>query len=126
AVRMKALRLAAAYLGDEVDGLVVAVTPRVIFIEMADVPVDGRLPREALRDDHYEFVEERFAYVGRRTGRRFGVGQKVRVVVARVSPETREMEFAVPRTPAASGTQVARRPRPPKRERRTPRRSRRR
>lgn len=94
AVRMKVLRLLMDRLGDEVDATVVAVTPQAAFLAIADPPVDGRLPRESLMDDHYEMDAERFALIGRRTGGKIAVGSTQRVRIARVNPEMRELEFA--------------------------------
>ena len=47
----------------------------------------------ALRDDYYEFRGEEFSLVGDRRGRRFRLGDRVRVQVARVDKEERKIDF---------------------------------
>lgn len=93
-VRLKILRLLTDRLGDEVEATVVGITPQAAFLDLANPPVDGRLPREALWDDDYEMDAERFALIGRRSGVKIAVGSTLRVRIARVSPEMRELEFA--------------------------------
>jgi ribonuclease R len=47
---------------------------------------EGFLPARALRGDYYDVNEERTALIGRRTGRRFRLGDPVRVAVHSVEP----------------------------------------
>ncbi len=121
ATRLKVLRLLVDRLGDEVEATVVGLTPQAAFLELADPPVDGRLPREALWDDDYEMDAERFALIGRRSGGKIAVGARIRVRIARVTPETRELEFAPiedpPRRRRGMGRPPARAPWHPRRRR---------
>jgi ribonuclease R len=49
----------------------------------------------ALRDDYYEFRDEEYALVGSRRGRRFRLGDRVQVEVARLDKEERHIDFAL-------------------------------
>ncbi len=48
-----------------------------------------------LADDHYELVEHRHCLVGRRRGRAFRIGDAVRVRVASVSIERKQIDLVL-------------------------------
>ncbi len=112
AVRVKALRLMESRLGDEYDGLVVGVVPRGVFVELADPPVDGFCRVEDAFEDRFEMDDAGVRLVGRRTRRRIGLGDRVRVSVARVDVPARELELAliVPRRAPGGGRPSSRPP----------------
>ncbi|HEX6559211.1 MAG TPA: hypothetical protein VF021_07095, partial [Longimicrobiales bacterium] len=57
----------------------------------------------ALEDDYYQFREERYEIVGEHAGRRFRLGDRVRVQVARVNREERKIDFVVVEEEQAAG-----------------------
>jgi serine protease Do len=57
--------------------------------------VEGLVHVTALGDDFYEYREREHALRGRRTGRRYRVGDAVRVAVAGVSIERRQIDFVL-------------------------------
>jgi len=54
--------------------------------------VEGLVHVNAL-DDYYVFHEDRYALVGDRSGRRFELGDRVKVQVARTDKEERHIDF---------------------------------
>jgi ribonuclease R len=66
-----------------------------LVIELPDVLTTGLVHISSLTDDFYLFQPDQRRLLGRRTRRRFGVGDSVRVFVARVDPFKREIDFAV-------------------------------
>jgi ribonuclease R len=79
-----------AYLRDRIgqsfDGIVTSVVEFGCFVQLIDFMADGLLHTDALRDDEYVLEEEGRAWVGLGTGRRLGLGVKVRVIVSSVNP----------------------------------------
>lgn len=73
-------------LGQTFDGLITAVVEFGCFVQILDISADGLLHTEALRDDVYEMDAGGHAWIGRRTGRRLGLGERVRVVVTNANP----------------------------------------
>lgn len=95
AVRVKGLRWIAQHLGDELEGTVSGVVPRGLFIELDDPPLDGFCRVEDAFEDRFEMDDAGVRLVGRRTRRRFGLGDRLRVVVARVDVPARELDLAL-------------------------------
>ncbi len=79
--------------GEEFDGFVEDVKSAGIRVRLKDYFVDGFIPVSALTDDYYLFHEASMTLAGRHSGRRFRLGQEIRVRVARVSIEERAIIF---------------------------------
>ncbi len=79
--------------GEEADGLVTGVTSFGLFVTLENT-VEGLIHVSALDDDYYLFDEKRYLLVGERTGRRYRLGQKVRVRVDGADMAARRVEFS--------------------------------
>jgi ribonuclease R len=83
------------HVGSTFEGTIGDVRPFGFFVLLDTWYIEGLVHVSALEDDYYEWVEERFLLKGERTGRRFGVGQRVRIRVSRVDPAERRIEFTL-------------------------------
>lgn len=81
------------HVGEEFDGVVAAVTSFGLFVELVDLYIEGLVHISALPGDYYQFDSARQRLVGERSGRRFGLGAKVRVQVARVDLDDRKIDL---------------------------------
>ena len=97
AVRVKALRHMEPLLGEVFEGMVVGVVNSGFFVEVSGHWVEGMVPRDSLRDDSYHLDEDGLSLVGSRRGRRYTLGQVVRVRVARVDHLARTMDLILVR-----------------------------
>ncbi len=66
------------------------------FIEVAEAGAFGMVPISSLRDDFYLLNPSGTAFIGRKTKRKFELGGKVDVVVAKVDRQKRLIDFTVP------------------------------
>jgi ribonuclease R len=80
-------------LGETFDGVVTGVTAFGVFVQLTEIFVEGLLHISALRDDHYIYDEVRAQLRGRRTGKRYHMGQKVRVRLAAANTLKRQLDF---------------------------------
>jgi len=64
-----------------------------IFVQEEETLSEGMVRLSELPDDYYNFDEKNYAIIGERTGRRFRLGDKVRVKVAAAEPATRSIDF---------------------------------
>ena len=55
--------------------------------------VEGLVGAASLTDDYYYFVEKEFALIGKRKGRSFHIGDKVRVQLVRADLNLRRLSF---------------------------------
>ena len=59
------------------------------------MPVEGLVHISTLPDDYYYFEEATHSLIGRRTSRRYRLGDKVHVTVVRVDLQRRQLDFRV-------------------------------
>jgi ribonuclease R len=106
-VELKKVRFMADKVGEEFDGYLDGVTSFGLFVELVDYFVEGLIHIATLPVDYYRFLEKEYTLVGEGSGRRFRIGDPVRVRVAQVSPERRQIEFVLAETvaDAAAGSE---------------------
>jgi ribonuclease R len=109
AVKVKALRMVEGRLGDRASGIIAGLIPQGFWVELDEVPVEGfvRLAREL--DDHFVLDPAGVRLVGRRTRRRFSLGDVIEVVIARVDVPARECDLALVTGPPKRGRRARRR-----------------
>ena len=95
AVRVKALRHLEGRLGEAASGIITGIVASGCFVELDDTPVEGFLKPSQWIDDQFVMDSSGVRLVGRRTRRRFTLGDSVRIVVARVDVPARESDFAL-------------------------------
>lgn len=88
-------------IGEEHPGLVVSVQPFGFFVELSEFFVEGLVHINSLRDDYYEFDEQRQRLVGMGRRRIFTIGDPVTIIVERVDCDRREIDFRLSGEPAA-------------------------
>ena len=92
-VNLRKAQFMLSRLGEEYDGIITGVATFGFFVELVEFFVEGMVPVAMLKDDYYQYAEKEHLLVGTRTGVRFRIGDPVRVRVARVDLERRQIEF---------------------------------
>ncbi len=82
-------------IGEDFDGLIISVTKFGFFVELTDLFVEGLVPLSTLTDDRYTFHEDTRQIIGQRSRKTYGLGNRVRVLVDRIDPVERKIQFAV-------------------------------
>ena len=117
-VKLKLLHFLSGRIGTEMDAVVTGVEAFGLFVQGLGIPAEGLVPLEALPDDFYRHDRAAHTLSGRRPGSTFRLGDRVRVAVARVDLDRRELDFrlVVPggRRGAGPGRRPVKRPRPGK------------
>ncbi len=88
-------------LGDEFDGIIIDISKAGVVVELDEYFVDGVIPYPELDGDYYR-RRSRKTLVGKRTGRKFELGERVRVILAAVDPIGRRMTLALSRDAAGA------------------------
>ena len=73
--------------GEAFGGTIVTVTEFGVFVELDDLCIQGLLHVSRLGSDYYRWVPNTMSLVADRSGHRFTIGQKIRVVIEDVSVE---------------------------------------
>jgi ribonuclease R len=93
--RVKSLRFAGERLGEDMEGTITGVVPAGVFVELAEIPVDGFLRVSAWVDDDFRMDEAGVRLVGRRSRRKYSLGDRITVRLARIDIAARELELAL-------------------------------
>ena len=91
--RVKLLVYLSDHVGMQMDALVTGVENFGLFVQGVDLPAEGLIRTESLSDDFYTFDRATHSLTGRRFGNRYRLGDRLRVVVTRVDPLRRELDF---------------------------------
>lgn len=94
-IDLKKVEFMQQHVGDQFDGTVSGVTSFGLFVLLDRYFVEGLVHVSSLDDDYYVFLEEQFALMGEHKKRRFRLGDRVRVNVARVDIENRKIDFSL-------------------------------
>jgi ribonuclease R len=82
-------------IGEDFDGLITSVTKFGFFVELTDLFVEGLVPLNTLTDDRYTYHENTREIIGQRSRKIYSLGQKIRVLVDRIDPVEKKIQFAV-------------------------------
>jgi ribonuclease R len=99
-VEWKKVKFMEDRVGEDFDAMVISTTKHGLFVELENLFVEGLVPVDSLPDDHYSYHENVRKVIGRNTRREFSIGDKVRVVLVRVDPADRKLQFALVEPPA--------------------------
>jgi len=81
--------------GEDFDGLIISVTKFGFFVELTDLFVEGLVPLATLTDDRYTYHENTREIIGLRSHKIYSLGQRVRVLLDRIDPVEKKIQFAV-------------------------------
>jgi len=80
-------------IGEEFIGFITTLANFGFFVELADYFVEGLVKLASLPDDDYDYYEKEYVIKGRRHGKKFRLGDNVRVKVARINVFRSEIDF---------------------------------
>jgi ribonuclease R len=109
-VRVKLLTYLETRVGECFHAVIIGVQDFGLFCRLVELPVEGLLHVTSLSDDYYYIEAETHTLIGRRSGRRYRLGDRVEVRIAHVDVDRRELDLHL--SDAASPT-----PPPPRRPR---------
>ena len=81
--------------GDAFDALIISTAKYGLFVELADLFIEGLVPIDTLPGDEYTYHENVRKVIGKRARREFSIGDRVRVVLDRVDSSERKLQFSL-------------------------------
>ena len=85
-------------LGEEFAGYVTSLANFGFFVELDEYFVEGLVKLSSLIDDDYDYYEKEYVIKGRRHGKKFRLGDNLRVRVARINAFRSEIDFELVQT----------------------------
>jgi ribonuclease R len=87
--------------GEDFPGLIISVTKFGFFVELTELFIEGLVPLASLEGDHYTYHDATREIIGQRTRKTYSLGDMVHVLVDRVDPVLKKIQFTVlPEAPA--------------------------
>ncbi len=83
------------HLGSVFDGTISSVTGFGLFVSLDNLYVEGLVHVSDLGADYYHFDAAKHQMLGERTGKRYRLGDRVRVKVVRVDMESTKIDFVL-------------------------------
>jgi ribonuclease R len=102
-VKLRLLTYLSERLGMELEVVITGVADYGFFGQAEELPVEGLVHVSTLTEDYYYYEEATHTLTGRRSGRTYRLGDKVRVSVVRVDLQRRQLDFRVLPPPRRGG-----------------------
>jgi ribonuclease R len=97
--------------GEEFDATISSALEFGLFVQLKEAPIDGLVHISAIPGDYWELENGGMGLVGQRTGRRWQMGDSVRVRLSRVDLTQRQIDFELLDADAAATHGTVRAPR---------------
>ncbi len=94
-IRIKLLRYMVDRIGEEMDSVITGVESFGMFCQGVAIPAEGMIHLSSLSDDFYVFDQATRRLTGSQTHREFRLGDPIRVVVAAVDIDRRQLDLRV-------------------------------
>jgi ribonuclease R len=92
-IKFKQVEFLEGLLGTEHEGIISGVTEWGMYVELEANKCEGMVPLRELHDDHYELDPATYTLRGRKRGRTFRLGDRVRVKVHKTNLVRRTADF---------------------------------
>jgi ribonuclease R len=93
--KVKLLTFLSKRIGMQMDAVITGVEEFGLFAQGVELPAEGLIHVQTLSDDHYRFERDSHSLVGFRAGNQYRLGDHVRVEVAHVNVDGRELDFRI-------------------------------
>jgi ribonuclease R len=97
--------------GESFDAVITSALEFGIFVQLKEMPIDGLVHISTIPGDYWALEQGGMGLVGRRTGRRWQMGDSVRVRLSRVDLAQRQVDFELLDASAAAHQGTVRAPR---------------
>jgi ribonuclease R len=101
-IEWKKIKFMRDRVGEDFDALILNATKYGLFVELDNLFVEGLVPIDSLRDDHYTYRENTREIIGSRHHKRYFMGQRVRVLLDRIDSLQKRLQFALIEEAAAA------------------------
>jgi ribonuclease R len=84
------------------EGIISGVTEWGIFVEIIETKCEGMIRLADLTDDFYEFDEKNYRVIGRRNGKMYRLGDKIKVRIKKTDIDRRTIDLVFANKPLQS------------------------
>jgi ribonuclease R len=92
--KLKKVEYMLAHKGEIFEGVISGVINRGIFVELPNT-VEGFVNVANLDDDYYLYYQDEYAMIGEETGKKYSIGDSVKIKVIDADKQTKTIEFII-------------------------------
>ncbi|KPK87546.1 MAG: ribonuclease R [Bacteroides sp. SM23_62_1] len=92
-IKYKQVEFLADKIGEIYDGVISGVTEWGLYVELVHCKCEGMISLRDLFDDFYDYDEDNYCITGKRTGRKFQLGDQIKVEIARANLAKRQLDL---------------------------------
>lgn len=93
-VKLKKVEYMQQHLGEIFEGVISSITKWGMYVELSNT-VEGLVHVANMRDDHYEYDENRYELIGAHTNKVYKLGQRIRIRVTGADRLLRTIDFEI-------------------------------
>ncbi len=93
-IKYKQVEYMQEHVGEEFDATVSGVSEWGVYVEEVNTKAEGMVRLKDMTDDFYELDKKMYAIVGKKTGKKYSLGDKVRVKLTNADAERKVLDFA--------------------------------
>jgi ribonuclease R len=94
-IKYKQVEFMSDKIGKQYKGVISGVTEWGIYVEIEENKCEGMVPLHELTDDYYQFDEKNYCITGRRSRRRYQLGDEVEIEILRANLEKKQLDFKI-------------------------------
>ena len=94
-IKYKQVEFMSDKIGQQYKGVISGVTEWGIYVEIEENKCEGMVPLHELTDDYYQFDEKNYCITGRRSHRRYQLGDEVEIEILRANLEKKQLDFKI-------------------------------
>src|SRR3989344_5915797 len=79
--------------GEEFEAMVSGVSEWGVYVEEVNTKAEGMVKLRDMKDDYFELNEKLYAIVGKKTGKKYSLGDKIRVKLIASDSERKTLDF---------------------------------
>ncbi len=94
-IKYKQVEFMQEHLGQEFEGTISGVTEWGFYVEIDENKCEGMVSIRELTDDYYVFDEDNFCISGRHYGKKYQLGDKITIKVAKANLAAKQLDFVL-------------------------------
>jgi ribonuclease R len=94
-IKYKQVEYLSDRIGEIFDGVISGVTEWGIYVEILENKCEGMVRGRDMKDDSYVYDDKNHQFVGKKYGKRYRLGDKIKIQVKNADMERRQVDFAI-------------------------------
>lgn len=94
-IKYKTVEFMQDKIGQIYEGAISGITEWGIYVELDETKIEGMIPLREIKNDFFVFDEDSYTLTGKRTGKKFTLGTKVKVKVEKANLEQKLLDYSL-------------------------------